>query len=71
MTGPPSRGPSVEQLGDGATPPYDSFVPPQSDLSRCSMTDEIRAMTSGEISSRLAIREITSTRTSSGSSPTS
>ena len=50
------------------TPPCCSWVPPPSDFSRCSMTDEMRAMTSGEISSRLAIRVSTSTRRSSGSS---
>src|SRR2546425_996283 len=53
------------------TPPCCSRLGPPSVLRRCSMTPEIRVMTSGEISSRLAMRVSTSTRNTSGSSVTS
>ena len=59
---------AVEQLGHGAhaaDAARCAWLP--SVFSRCSMTDEMRVMTSGEISSRVAMRVSTSTRSSSGS----
>ncbi len=49
------------------TPPYDSRDDVPSDFRRWSITAEMRVMTSGEISSRFAMRVITSMRNSSGS----